>query len=69
MVFLVMNTWCSKHVVGTKNWIETLTQEMSQAKAPHCYLQKKNHVVHNYKRFESLKELNTLCKLVYTRDL
>jgi hypothetical protein len=24
MVFLVMNTWCLKQVVDTKNWIKTL---------------------------------------------
>ena len=24
MVFLMMNTWCSKHVEGTKNWIKIL---------------------------------------------
>ena len=35
----------------------------------HIVIYKKNHVVPSYKRFESINELNTLCKLVYTRDL
>jgi len=24
LVFLMMNTWCSKHVEDTKNWIKTI---------------------------------------------
>ena len=28
-VFLVLNTWCSKHVADTKNWIKTLIWKRS----------------------------------------
>jgi hypothetical protein len=62
-----MNIWCSKHVEETKNWIKTLTQEMSLGKALHCYLQKKNHIVLSYKRFESFKELHSLQVSVHKR--
>ena len=65
MVFLMMNAWYSKHVEDTKNWIRTLTQEMSQGKVPHCYL-KKNHVP-VYKRFESFKELLSLQVSIHKR--
>jgi len=27
MVFLMKNTWCSKHVEDTKNWIKTLVKK------------------------------------------
>jgi len=39
---------------------------MSQGKAPHCYLQK-NHVVPNYERFGSFKELHPLQVSVHKR--
>jgi len=42
MVFLMANTWCSKHTEDAKNWIETLIFE----KCPFCWF-----TLHNYINF------------------
>jgi hypothetical protein len=66
MFSLMMNTLCSKHVVDTKNWIKTSTQEMSQGKAPHYYVQK-NYVIPNYERFGSFEKLHSLQVSIHKR--